>query len=357
MSEIQATTDSCVTLSWDAFTEEDGAALPLLYHLPPGCSLSPHLYTPSITLLQHQAHVESLKVEMEVRLASCHREQAEIAAQLASSHQRNNELANGLVALQEELSHTQEELSTLRGNCVRLSTMQGDLLKRQGELADIQSVANSYQAELQRQQKVHNQEIISLKQSQLMLTEQVMQASASASHWGTGLTLALVFLIAALITGGIFLHKRVKAYLHSVDEKQADSLQQRAEMLELISTHLKANYPVASGDEPDHAAMLKFANEISRMEMNLNRMDTSVKGHKQLIRGLERIRNNLAAAGYEMVPMLGLLYQEGLRADADFIVDESLPEGERRITSVVRPQVNYKGVLIQKANITVSQNI
>jgi hypothetical protein len=46
-----------------------------------------------------------------------------------------------------------------------------------------------------------------------------------------------------------------------------------------------------------------------------------------------------------------------MRVDADFIIDEELPEGSRIITSVSKAQVHYNGQLIQKANITVSQNI
>ncbi|CAN0605917.1 unnamed protein product, partial [Ectocarpus sp. 12 AP-2014] len=35
--------------------------------------------------------------------------------------------------------------------------------------------------------------------------------------------------------------------------------------------------------------------------------------------------------------------------------DENLEEGTRIITAVIKPQVNYKGVLIQRAQVDVSQ--
>ena len=58
-----------------------------------------------------------------------------------------------------------------------------------------------------------------------------------------------------------------------------------------------------------------------------------------------------------MVDMLGLPFKEGMKAIVNFEWDENLKEGEQIITNIVKPQVNYNGVMIQTAQITVSQNI
>ena len=63
------------------------------------------------------------------------------------------------------------------------------------------------------------------------------------------------------------------------------------------------------------------------------------------------------AQGYEIVDMLGKPYNEGMKAIANFVLDESLEEGQQIITGIAKPQINYKGVMIQAAQITVSQNI
>ena len=47
----------------------------------------------------------------------------------------------------------------------------------------------------------------------------------------------------------------------------------------------------------------------------------------------------------------------GIIADVAFVTDDSLRQGEQYIKTVNRPQVNYKGVMIQKANIIVAQNL
>lgn len=54
--------------------------------------------------------------------------------------------------------------------------------------------------------------------------------------------------------------------------------------------------------------------------------------------------------------MLGKPYVEGMKATPNFIPDETLKEGEQIITGIIKPQINYKGIMIQSAQITVSQN-
>lgn len=91
--------------------------------------------------------------------------------------------------------------------------------------------------------------------------------------------------------------------------------------------------------------------------MTLSKMDKSVRGYKQLIRSIKQMKDNLRANGYELVEMLGQPYNEGMKVIATFVEDEDLSKGEQIITSVIKPQINYKGVMIQAAQITVSQNI
>ena len=109
--------------------------------------------------------------------------------------------------------------------------------------------------------------------------------------------------------------------------------------------------------KPDHTFTLKVADEIIRIELNMSRMDSSIKGYKQLKKAVERIKDNLKANGYEIVDMLGKSYNDGMKVIANFIPDETLPEGSQIITGIIKPQINYNGQMIQAAQITVSQNI
>jgi ribonucleotide monophosphatase NagD (HAD superfamily) len=110
-------------------------------------------------------------------------------------------------------------------------------------------------------------------------------------------------------------------------------------------------------EKADHSLALKIADEVVRIENNLSRMDPSVRGYKQLSAALRRIKDNFAANGYELVDMLGKPYKEGMKVIANFVTDENLEEGQQIITSIIKPQINYDGVMIQAAQVTVSQNV
>lgn len=86
-------------------------------------------------------------------------------------------------------------------------------------------------------------------------------------------------------------------------------------------------------------------------------MPEDVKGLKPLLKGIERIQNNFLANGYEMINLLNKDYDERMNIDViNFITDENIPSGRKVITAVIKPQVNYNGVLIQRAQVDVSQN-
>lgn len=137
---------------------------------------------------------------------------------------------------------------------------------------------------------------------------------------------------------------------------QEDSVKLDNQMLALMERQMNSA-PAKTSAETDHSLALKVADEIVRIEVNLSRMDASVKGYKQLAKAVERIKNNFQANGYEIIDMLGKPYNEGMKVVANFVPDETLKEGEQFITGVTKPQINYNGKMIQSAQITVSQNI
>ena len=138
---------------------------------------------------------------------------------------------------------------------------------------------------------------------------------------------------------------------------QEESVKLDSKLVELLDKKIGATPAPVSNEQTDHTLALKVADEIVRIETNLSRMDTSIKGYKQLAKAVERIRTNFLANGYEIVEMLGKPYNEGIKASVSFETDESLAEGEQRITGIIKPQINYKGKMIQSAQITVSQNL
>lgn len=150
--------------------------------------------------------------------------------------------------------------------------------------------------------------------------------------------------------------KRVQASLQKAQIGiQEESLKLDNKLLEIVEKQMALTPIKKEENEIDHSLALKVADEIVRIETNLSRMDANIRGHKQLSKAVERIKNNFYANGYEIVDMLGKGYAHGMKAAVTFITDETLKEGERIITKIIKPQINYKGEMIQAAQIEVSQ--
>lgn len=183
--------------------------------------------------------------------------------------------------------------------------------------------------------------------------------------------MVVLLLLVAIIGVAYRLVKRIKLGSTSIDEvrkaqdalqvaqgkMQEESVKLDDKLLELFDRQI-ANAPKNEGNgKTDHSLALKVADEIVRIELNMSRMDSSIKGYKQLAKAVERIKDNFKANGYEIVDMLGKPYNEGMKVIANFVADENLEEGKQIITGITKPQINYNGQMIQAAQITVSQNI
>lgn len=195
-----------------------------------------------------------------------------------------------------------------------------------------------------------------------------LNASINSRTWLTssGLVIALVLLFVVYyilkrkILNGSTSMDKIKAAQESLETAQKamheESVKLDNKLVELLNKQVVLQSQNNINDQQDHTLALKVADEIVRIETNLSRMDESIKGHKQLKKAVERIRANFMANGYEIVDMLGKPYVEGMKATPNFIPDETLKEGEQIITGIIKPQINYKGIMIQSAQITVSQN-
>ncbi len=130
--------------------------------------------------------------------------------------------------------------------------------------------------------------------------------------------------------------------------------------MDLLATcqEIQSQMGEITGDEQhNHDFFLLTAGEISRFESNLSRMDPGTRGYKQLLRGVSRLKENFLTAGYEYVDLLNKPFSQGMKLTASFVTDDSLPPGTQIITGVQRPQINFQGVMLQPAIVTVSQNL
>lgn len=203
-------------------------------------------------------------------------------------------------------------------------------------------------------------------------TNSNVQANQETLQSRTLLVCIIAILMLVVIVGVTYrLAKRIKSGSTSIDEvrkaqdalqaaqtkMQEESIKLDDKLLELFDRQIANASKNVSNDKPDHSLVLKVADEVARIELNMSRMDSSIRGYKQLSKAVGRIKDNFNANGYEIVDMLGKPYNEGMKAIAEFVLNEDLEEGQQIITGITKPQVNYNGQMIQAARITVSQNI
>ena len=105
----------------------------------------------------------------------------------------------------------------------------------------------------------------------------------------------------------------------------------------------------------DHSLPLKVGNEIHRMKSRIEQMSEQDKNALALKKAIERLEEQFNVNGYQIVELVNQKYDDGMTVKARFIPSSQLKVGERVITRVVEPQINYRGVLIQRAEVEVTK--
>lgn len=272
------------------------------------------------------------------------------------------EINKNMQDLKHDIQSLRQENGTLRAQITDVrrqsETKFDSLSKRQNELeAQNQTLANKLGIQL----KATNNHITQSK-------EEMNQMLGNRVKIG-GMIFTLLLIVLLIIFW--ILRRRIKESGNTISEVskaqskleeaqqhlKEESIKLDNQLIELLNKKMESK--VASGEpekDLDHSLALKVADEIVRIQTNLSRMDTSIKGYKQLSASVRRIKENFMAQGYEIVDMIGQPYHEGMKVIASFVQDETMKEGEQIITSITKPQVNYNGKMIQAAQITVSQN-
>ena len=106
--------------------------------------------------------------------------------------------------------------------------------------------------------------------------------------------------------------------------------------------------------ELNNSLAFRVADEITRMRQRLALMPSDINGIAQLSKSLDRLEEELNLLEFEMPVLLNKPYDDGMTVKARFILSERIKTGERIITKVIKPQINFKGQLVQMAEVEVS---
>jgi len=261
-------------------------------------------------------------------------------------------LQNNNFQLRKDFATQKQQIEFLQKN-IKLQNTTIDSLKKVVTLntQNISTTANDLGVKIEQTETNTSKQIESVNQT----------ISQNTLYWIIAI-LAVLLLLAVVF---ILLRKQIfkqKTDIYQTIETTKSSLEQEAvkldeKLINLLETQFKISAANSKSEnkDPDHSLALRVADELTRIKKNMTQMDEKTKGLKQLSKSVELIQNEFAANGYEIVEMLGKSYAETMKATANFIPDETLKSGERIITRIIKPQVNYKGVMIQPAQVEVSQ--
>ena len=285
-----------------------------------------------------------------------------------SAQDKNQDLQNqqqDIISIKQKINNQQNVISQQKTELVKLS------VKTENQKKQIDSLKTATSQNVQNIQMIANDLGTKIQQTESTSKESISKLDKDVN------TNRLYWIIATLATfllGGILywlLGKRIANSKTDVETQikntkkslEEESIKLDSKLVEVLESQLKLKQEekqtVSSNSniEIDHSLALKVADEIVRMQKNISKMDLETKGLKPLLKGIERIQSNFASNGYEMVNLLNRDYDERMSIDViNFITDENLTEGKKIITLVIKPQVNYNGVLIQRAQVDVSQN-
>ena len=191
--------------------------------------------------------------------------------------------------------------------------------------------------------------------------------------------LLLILIILAVFSAFIWIKRKIirnKSTLSTLLEQTQHNNEEIIQKLSIYSENLKrlieigiaeqkkSNSPENCSQRQDssdlaqqHALVKVIADKLTFMEVTLSRMDSSIRGFKQLNKSITQIKDVLHTNGYDIIEMLGKQYNSGMKVIANFIDDEDLEKGSQIITGVTKPQINYHDVMIQSAQIVVTQNL
>jgi cell division protein FtsB len=188
--------------------------------------------------------------------------------------------------------------------------------------------------------------------------------------WTIGFVVVVVAVIILLLVLRRQLRRRVYKLEDRITQLQTmmdeDSAEEKARIARIkgLETHPMFNENPADIEgqletlvsRGDHGLPLRVAGEIHRMRKRLEYMPEDFAGTKALIHSLKRLEDELNTNGYEVVDLIGKKYVDGLNVEARFVPAEDGDIDGETITDILRPQVNFQGIMIQQAKVEVSKS-
>ena len=266
------------------------------------------------------------------------------------------------------------ELSTLKSGIQALQTENTKLKNDLSVIKNKLNIAQKNIKDLQDQTQAHSNSIsqtanelgIQIKEIGNKNEDKITEVSQSLSK--NSLYGIIGVLSAILLSGFLYwlLRKRQqtdKNQLSSIINSTKTELMQESakldlQLLEVIEKQLKVADKINATElKIDHTFHKNSANELQRIANYANSLDPESQEAVALQGSLGRLRNYFNSSDYEITDFTGKDYDERIPMKRkDTIFDESLPLNKEVISKTLKPQIKFKGQVIQEAEVTTKYN-
>ncbi len=201
------------------------------------------------------------------------------------------------------------------------------------------------------------------KQTQTQIQDINQTITNRTLYWIIGI------LAAALLTVIVFFVLRNKLSISTKDlDSQIsktnsnlinESIKLDSKLVEILQSQLsilKEERGSIITSNADHKLPLKVGEEIHRMRKRIENMPQDVKGLSALTNSLQRLEEEFNDSGYNIEDLMGKKYVRGMQVEARFVDNPNIPKDEEIITDVLKPEIKYKGEVIQVAKVEVGKS-
>ena len=287
----------------------------------------------------------------------------------------NNEIKNAVEVQRMNADNLQTHLEVfeknVRQNKVFLDQQSSENRRLNTEIANLRAsiskqsdVINGLKQTFEANQKNADLAMKSIKHDTSSKIQNINQSiSQRTIYWIIAAVTLLLFTIATFL----IMKKKLASNTNLLDRQiiktretlEAEAIKLDSKLIELFEKQLDVSKQTpmdhdSKKDETDHTLPLQVGQEIHRMRTRIANMPEDTKGIGALGNSLNRLEEQFNDNGDELIDLIGKPFVDGLNINANFVPSDDLNPGEQIITKVIKPQINFNGVLIQAAQVEVS---
>ena len=324
----------------------------------------------SITLFPQEINNDSI---LEIKINHIETKVSSFENNIKSQNEKLKELTNSIQSFQVDINRVSIDNKTFADSITKIITLVDSRLLKLDSIINILSQdINANKIDNNSRFEVIKKESENLKNELDAANDNVTKIENSSSKNADDINLVnnnlsqkqqygliiIAFSIILILIVYLVLSRKWNNDTKKLSNKQKEILEKQIQdsqkLADWLGKETEQNLGNSSSGETDHSFAKRVADEIVRINTNLSRMDDSIKGHKQLSASVRKLEQSLNANKYELVKLLNQPYNEGMNLQATFVSDDSLAPDESIITRIIKPQINYKGKLIQAAQVEVS---